>query len=395
MENTRLVTPVARTGTHCEKWDGLEERFGDKDLIAMWVADMDFQAPPCTREALAAYIEQGVFGYEQVHPDYVPAFIAWEKEVHQTEVKAEWIRFTPGVVAGFFWLVQMMTKPGDSVLVLSPVYYPFYNAIRINGRNTVACELVNENGVYRVDFEKFERDIVENDVKLFILCSPHNPVGRVWKREELEQMAAICRRHGVFIVSDEIHQDIIMPGHTQISMLRVAGEDEGLAVLTAGTKTFNLAGISASAAIIPGEKTRKQFDAFAQSIHVLSGNNFAYVALAASYRGGQPWLEEVLGIVWENYNFVCRSIHAMMPQAVISPLEGTYLMWVDLGAHIPAGEMKAFIQDECRIAVDYGDWFGGTGTKTCIRINLATPRSYVEAAMEQMKKAYEARRKGV
>ena len=198
-----------RKNTNCVKWDGLEGMYGKSDLLAMWVADMDFQVPECVTDALHEYVTGGVFGYYQIPDGYYQAFIDWEKEYHQYEVKKEWIRFSPGVVAAFYWIVQFMTKPHDAVLVNTPVYYPFMNAVKDGERTLVVSKLVCDNGEYRVDFEDFERKIVEEQVKLFILCSPHNPVGRVWKEEELRRMLEICRKHQVYVISDEIHHDLV------------------------------------------------------------------------------------------------------------------------------------------------------------------------------------------
>ena len=280
------------------------------------------------------------------------------------------------VVPAFNWWVRLSTCPGDAVMVLMPVYYPFHHAVKNNGRRLVACELCCENGRYGVDFEKFEKTIVEEQVKAFILCSPHNPVGRVWKREELARMLEICRRHGVFVISDEIHHDLEFNGSKHIPSATVGEYDDMLVTITAPSKTFNLAGLKNAIVIIPDEELRKKFEAFTTNIAVTGGNTAGYLAAEAAYRGGGAWLEEVKDIIWGNYLYAAETLKSALPEVKVSPLEGTYLMWVNFGAYLKAEEMEEFFQKKCRIAIDYGSWFGGEA-ESCIRINLATSRENV------------------
>lgn len=376
-----LVTYVDRRNTDCSKWDAQSENFGEEGLHAMWVADMDFQVPSCVTDALSAYVKEGVFGYYTAPDSYYNAFINWEKE-HGYTVKREWIRFSPGVVSGFNWIVQMMTKPKDPVIVLTPVYYPFLYAVTNNDRTLITSDLINEHGVYSIDFEDFEQKIIDNHVKLFIFCSPHNPVGRVWKKEELEKLIAICKKHHVFIISDEIHHDLLAPGQKHIPIASIADYDDSLITVTAPSKTFNLAGCQNSIIIIPDEKLREKWDAFTTSIRVTSGNTFGYIAARAAYTGGRPWLNEVNEIVHNNYLYVKETFERELPKLVVSPLEGTYLLWIDFGAYLSFDEMKDFMQKKCRLAFDYGDWFGGERFGTHIRMNLATSRENVETAVQ-------------
>lgn len=376
-----LVTYVDRRNTDCSKWDAQSENFGEEGLHAMWVADMDFQVPACVTDALSAYVKEGVFGYYTAPDSYYNAFINWEKE-HGYTVKREWIRFSPGVVSGFNWIVQMMTKPKDPVIVLTPVYYPFLYAVTNNDRTLITSDLINDHGVYSIDFEDFEQKIIDNHVKLFIFCSPHNPVGRVWKKEELEKLIAICKKHHVFIISDEIHHDLLAPGQKHIPIASIADYDDSLVTVTAPSKTFNLAGCQNSIIIIPDEKLREKWDAFTTSIRVTSGNTFGYIAARAAYTGGRPWLNEVNEIVHNNYLYVKETFERELPKLVVSPLEGTYLLWIDFGAYLSFDEMKDFMQKKCRLAFDYGDWFGGERFGTHIRMNLATSRENVETAVQ-------------
>ena len=269
---------------------------------------------------------------------------------------------------------------------MTPVYYPFLDAINNNGRKLVSSDLINNGGVYTVNFEDFEQKIVDNNVKLFILSSPHNPVGRVWKREELEQMLAICRKHGVFVVADEIHHDLIMPGYEHTEILNIPGYTDMVVAITAGSKTFNLAGCQNSFVILPDEKLRAEYDEFLNTVRIKGGSAFGYVAVAAAFRGGREWLEEVISIVKENADYIKNTLAEKLPKAVVSPLEGTYLLWVDLGAYIEEGKMKEFIQDKCRLAVDYGDWFGGDRFGGHVRFNLATSKENIVEAVDRIVK---------
>lgn len=375
-----LVTYVDRRNTDCSKWDAQSENFGEEGLHAMWVADMDFQVPSCVTDALSEYVKEGVFGYYTAPDSYYNAFIHWEKE-HGYDVKREWIRFSPGVVSGFNWIVQMMTNPKDPVIVLTPVYYPFLYAVTNNDRTLITSDLINDHGVYSIDFEDFEQKIIDNHVKLFIFCSPHNPVGRVWKKEELDKLVAICKKHHVFIISDEIHHDLLAPGQKHIPIASIADYDDSLITVTAPSKTFNLAGCQNSIIIIPDEKLREKWDAFTTSIRVTNGNTFGYIAARAAYTGGRPWLNEVNEIVHNNYLYVKETFEKELPKLVVSPLEGTYLLWIDFGAYLSFDEMKDFMQKKCHLAFDYGDWFGGEKFGTHIRMNLATSKENVEKAV--------------
>lgn len=376
-----LVTYVDRRNTDCCKWDAQSPMFGEEGLHAMWVADMDFQAPSCVTDALDEYVRKGVFGYYVAPDSYYESFINWEKE-HGYVVKKDWLRFSPGVVSGFNWIVQMMTKPKDSVIVLTPVYYPFLYAVTNNDRTLITSDLINEHGIYSIDFADFEEKIVKNNVKLFILCSPHNPVGRVWKREELEKLVSICKKHHVFIISDEIHHDLLAPGQVHTPIASIADYDQKLITITAPSKTFNLAGCQNSIVVIPDETLRAQWDAFTTSIRVTDGNPFGYIAARAAYTGGRPWLNEVNEIVHNNYIYVKETFAKELPNIVVSPLEGTYLLWIDFESYLSKDALKDFMQKKCHLAFDYGDWFGGERFGTHIRMNLATSKENVEKAVK-------------
>lgn len=376
---------VERLNTHCTKWDGLKDKFGEDGLISMWVADMDFKAPEQVIEALQKRIEHGVFGYSLIANSYYDSFINWEEKHHGYKVKKEWIRYTPGVVSGIYWIVNIFTKPGDAVLVSMPVYYPFHNSVKENGRKLVHSNLINNNGRYEFDYEDFENKIVENDVKIYILCSPHNPVGRVWKEEELDKIMEICQRHNVLIISDEIHHDLILEGkHIPTAIVNNGKYAKNIITLTAPSKTFNLAGCKNSFVIIENEDILKKFDTYANTVaRVSNGNLFGYVAAEAAYTYGEEWLSGAIATIKGNYDYMVKELAEKLPQVKVTPLEGTYLSWLDFNACLKDEELEEIIQNKCKIAVDYGRWFGEAG-KGFIRINLAIPRKYVEEAVKNL-----------
>lgn len=380
---------VDRKGTHCEKWDGLGERFGREDLLALWVADMDFRVPQCVLEAEKDYLDTGVFGYYHPSEGYYQAFMDWEQERHGYSVQREWLRFSPGVVPAINWLIQIFTEPQDRVLVLTPVYYPFLHAVRDNERTLVACQLVHQDGQYTVDLAAFEAAIAENQVRMFIMSSPHNPVSRVWRREELSAMLDICKKHGVLVLSDEIHQDLTFDGHKHIPSATAGDYSHMVITLTAASKTFNLAGCQNAFVVLPDAKLRKEYDAFTKRIHIREGNPFGYIAVEAAYRGGKAWLQQVQEIIWNNYGYLREQLAIHLPKACVTPLEGTYLMWVDFAAYLQPEEMERFFEETCGIAVDYGAWFEGDG-QSHIRINLATSRENVEKAFSSILQGLQA-----
>lgn len=376
---------VDRQGTDSLKWDALGQRFGDSDLIAAWVADMEFKAPKEVLNAMKKRIDHGIFGYSSVPKSYYDAFIRWEKEHHNYEVKEEWMRFSTGVVTTLYWLINAFTKPRESVIIITPVYYPFCNAVKDTGRNLVTCELINTNGEYTIDFDRFEKNIIENDVKLFIQCSPHNPVGRVWTEEELTKLLSICKNHNVLVVSDEIHHDIVIGDKKHLPSAIVNGGEfaENLITVTAPSKTFNLACLLNSQIIISNDNIRKIYDEYAKTVNQTEVNIIGLTAAEAAYNYGEEWLEGLLRVIEHNYNYLKKTLNEKAPEIVITPLEGTYLVWLDLRAYIDINNTKEFIQDKCRLAVDFGEWFSDE-CKGFIRINLGTDPKYIHAAVKNI-----------
>lgn len=380
-----------RFGTDCNKWDGCEEKFGDEHLLPLWVADMDFEAPSCVKQALKKYVDFGVFGYYQIPNRYYEAFINWEKTYHDYDVKKEWIRFAPGVVPAFNWLIHILTNEQDGVLITPPVYYPFKDAVVNNNRTLVESPLMRLEDHYELDYEDFERKIKEQNVKLFIFCTPHNPVGRVWKRDEIVKVLDICKKYGVYVIADEIHQDIIMDGYQKVTAAATGNYDEIMVTLTAATKTFNLAGCQNSIVVIPNESLRKRYDDYLTRLRITGGNAFGYIAVQSAYEGGRKWLDEVLNIIEENYHLMKSILEEKLPKVWIPKLEGTYLMWIDLGAYVSADEIESVIQKDCGLAVDYGSWFGGEAYGTFIRVNLATREENIRLAAEKIVEVLEAK----
>ena len=375
---------IKRSGTDSAKWDGLKQTFGEEGLLPFWVADMDFRVDSHIEEALRAYLDTGAYGYYTVPDSYYDAFIEWEKREHGLSVEREWIRFTPGVVSGFHFAVNILTEPGDAVILTTPVYYPFMNAVKNNGRKMICSELVNRDSRYYIDFEDFERKIQENSVKAFILCSPHNPVSRIWSEDELKTLLDICRRNGVALISDEIHHDLVFGGNTHTPTLSLSDESDRIIMFTAASKTFNIAAFQNSFAVIKNPQLREEWDRFIGGIRTGSGNPLGYIATEAAYRYGKPWLEDVKETIYGNYQYIKEQFAEDLPEVRVTPLEATYLAWADLGAYVKAGELEDFIQKKCRLAFDYGTWFGGDRSSTFIRINLATSRENIEELVRRI-----------
>ena len=376
---------VERKGTYSLKWDALDKRFGNANLTSMWVADMEIKAPKEVIEALKERCEHGVFGYSYVSDEYYNSVINWLKEKHNYEIKKEWLRFTNGVVTAIYCFVNIFTKVDDAVLILTPVYYPFHNAVKDNNRKLITCDLKNTDGYFTIDYEEVEKKIVENNVKLFIQCSPHNPAGRVWKEEELAKILEICKKHNVLVISDEIHQDIIMKGYKHIPSAIVANGKyaDNLITISAASKTFNLAGLIHSNIIISNDELRKKYDKEIKKTNQTEINILGMLATQVAYEKGSEWLENVKEIIEDNFNYLKTELNKHIPEITIINLEGTYLVFLDLRKIIPIDKVKEFIQDKCNLAIDFGEWFGAS-FKGFIRINLATDPEIVKKAVESI-----------
>ena len=381
---------VDRRGTQCEKWDALPQKFGEDGLLAMWVADMDFACPACVKQALHEYIERPL-GYFSPPASYFDAVVRWEAQRHGFAVQPEWVCVTPGVVPALYWAVRAFTRPGDGVMVSTPVYYPFMRAVEAcEQRRLVKNELKRTGMHYTFDFAAMEQQIVQPGVPLYILCNPHNPGGRVWPQEELRRLLQICRRHGVLVVSDEIHQDMVDPalGRKKVTAAALDGFGDMVVTMASVSKTFNLAAVQNSFVIIPNDALRQTFCSFTQRMAVSGGNGFGYVAAQAAMEGGAAWLQDALATIYGNYAYLRARLAAGCPRLQLAPLEGTYLAWLDFSAvcRDEAG-LKELLQGKCRLALDYGSWFGGSGSALCARMNLATSRENVKQAGDRLQAA--------
>jgi len=293
---------VNRKNTDCIKWDGLKEIYGKDDILPLWIADMDFESSPEIIDALINRSEHGVFGYPLISAKIFEPFIEWNKRRNGLNIDQEWILTCPGLVTGFTLGILAFTKEGDGVMIQTPVYPPFHSSVKNNNRILIENQLIEKEGYYTIDFEDFERKIRENNVKLFILCNPHNPVGRVWTLEELERMAEICLKYDVKIFSDEIHSDLILKGYKFKSILSLDEKYKKIIISAmAPSKTFNIAGLTASMVLIPDEDTRETYDKVRQSLSIGMLNIFGLTALEAAYRHGEQWLEEVMSYIEAHY----------------------------------------------------------------------------------------------
>lgn len=287
-------------------------------------------------------------------------------------------------MSGFNFALQILSNPSDAVIVTTPVYYPFLRAAENNGRRLICSELMNRDGRYCIDFEDFEQKIISSDVKVFILCSPHNPVSRVWSAEELTELLAICRKHRVAVIADEIHHDLTFGNAVHVPTLSAAAEDDRVIMLTAASKTFNIAAFKNSFVIIKDPEIREEWDRFTAGLSLSSGYPVGYIATEAAYRYGKEWLAEVRDVIYGNYAYLRDCFAEHLPKVRLTPLEGTYLAWADFSAYFKPEELQPFMQDRCRLAFDYGSWFGGDRSGSFIRINLATSRENIEEMAARM-----------
>ena len=354
------------------------------DVIGMGTADLDYYCAPCIRETLLPIAEENCYNYRQHTDAYYDAVTGWYKRNYGLTVEREWLSNVPSTVGAIRMALSIFAKPGDTVIAQTPLFGPIKNAVEGADQQLIENPLKPVDGHYEIDFEDFERKIEENNVKLFILCSPHNPAGRVWKKEELKRLFEICKEHQVYIISDEIHQDLVFGEHKHIPSLSVGDYDKIMVSIVAASKTFNIAGAQNSMVIIPDEELQEKWDTYVKGNRVLGGNAFGYVAAEAAYAGGGEWLQSVLTQINENYHYLKTELEQNLPEAVVTPLEGTYLCWINLGAYVKAEDMKEIIQKKCHLAVDFGDWFGGEHFGTFIRMNLATSRENVEIGVNAL-----------
>ncbi len=379
---------INRQNTSCVKFDGNGGQGYPEDILPMWIADMDFAAPDCVLKALREALDHGVFGYSILGEGYFPAMQNWFQKRFGWRVEQSWHLTTPGVVFALAAAVRAATEPGEAVLVQPPVYYPFYMSIENNGRKLVESPLVYEDGRYSIDFADFERKIAQNDVKLFILCSPHNPICRVWTRRELERIGAICKKYNVTVISDEIHCDFAFPEHPHTPFVLACPElQEQTIVCTAPSKTFNLAGLQVSNIFIPGETLRQKFQKQLDLCAYHGPNRLGAIACQAAYEGGEAWLDACKAYMRENLDYVRDFLARNIPQIKVVEPEGTYFAWLDCtGLGLTKESLDELFIHKAKLLLDSGAIFGKCAEQFQ-RVVLACPRATVEEAMARLYKA--------
>ncbi len=382
-------TPVERRGTDCLKYDFAVRRGLPENVLPLWVADMDFKTSEKIIDAIQKRAEHGIFGYTESGGRYFDAVAGWMDRRHGWEIKANWLVKTPGVVFALAMAVKAFTKAGDGVLIQQPVYYPFQEVIQDNGRKVVSSDLLlGEDGKYHIDFEDFERKAAEEKVTLFLLCSPHNPVGRVWTEEELLKIGEICRKHHVIVLSDEIHEDFVWGNRKHIVFANLRKEFEDISVTcTSPAKTFNLAGLQVSNILIPNGALRRQFKKQIAAAGYSQLNAMGLTACEAAYLYGDDWYEAMMAYVSGNIRFMKAYLERELPQLAMTEPEGTYLVWVDFrGLGLSGPELERLIVQKANLWLDSGAIFGKAG-EGFERFNVACPRATLEKALEQLKSA--------
>lgn len=385
-------TPIDRTHTWSIKHDFKKENGKADDILPLWVADMDFRSPDSVVEALKKAVDHGIFGYSRADESYFDAVAAWYQKRHHLTLQPEWMTCTPGIVFALSIAVRAFTQEGDAVLIQPPVYHPFSRAILRNKRTLVENPLVLKDGHYEMDLEDLEQKVLDEHVKLMILCNPHNPVGRVWTREELTALADICLRHHVYVISDEIHGDFVWQGHEQTPYAAISEEACLHSMMcTAPSKTFNLAGMATSNLFIPDPEMRRKFRSELLDVGQENMNRLGLFACRAAYEGGGEWLDQLIGYLAGNLALVRDFCKNRVPQIQLVEPEGTYLAWLDcreLG--MTDDELMAFFSDEAKVWLDPGTHSGEQGSGF-MRFNLGSSRSVIAQALDQIEAAWKKR----
>lgn len=378
---------VDRKNNYSAKYDELGSKFGRPDLLPMWVADMDFQSAKPIIDAIKARADQGIFGYTSRPEAFYENMMAWYKRRYGWEIKRDWVIHSPGVVTTLNILMREFTKPGDKIVIQPPVYYPFFDAVRDNGRELVYNPLKKVGDNYVMDYEDLENKL-DDKVKYLILCNPHNPVGRVWDREELIRLGDICIRNNVTVIADEIHGDMVYEGckYTPFASISQAFSENSITCMSA-TKTFNIAGLQSSFAVFPDKRDYDRFEKLLGILDIKRNNCFSLVAVDAAYREGEEWLVQLLLYLKDNIEFVIDYCRSYMPEIKPNRPEGTYLVWMDcreLGLN--DDELSSFMINKAGVAVDGGNWFGEEGSGY-IRMNVACPRVLLKEGLDKIRKA--------
>ena len=379
---------IDRRNTRCLKYDFAVERNMPADVLPLWVADMDFETSSYIEDAIIERAKHAIYGYSEVKTPYFDILKKWMQKHHDWDIQRKWLVKTPGVVFALAMAVKAYTEPGDAVLIQQPVYYPFSEVIKDNGRNVVSNTLyLGEDNRYHIDFEDFEQKIVDHKIKLFLLCNPHNPVGRVWTKEELTRLGDICVKHHVTVVSDEIHEDFVFKGKHQV-FANIKKEYEEITVTcTAPSKTFNIASLMISNILIPNPELKRKFKHQMDAAGISQLNVLGLVACEAAYEHGEEWYQAMKAYVKENIEFVKQYVEEQLPGVNMVEHEGTYLVWLDFReTGLSVEELDDKIINQAKLWLDSGKIFGSCG-EGFQRINVACPRKVLEEALERIKNA--------
>ncbi len=377
-----------RRNTDCNKWDALEKNYGNANLMPFWVADMDFEVLPELKEALIKRASSTTYGYSYPNEQYYANIIRWYQKRHGLKVKQNEILNVPGVVTGFAFAIAALAPAGSKILINTPVYHHFMNSIQLQGFELVDSPLIcEENGYYHIDFEDLERKLASG-VKIYLMCSPHNPVCRVWTKYELQKITQLCEKYQVLIVSDEIHSDLVFKSHVHTPILMASDYAASHSVLIAApSKTFNIAGISSSFMIVPNPELRTKINNILKAFHA-GVNLFGFIASEAAYGYGEQWLNELNLYLEENAKFVCDYFKKHLPQVKVTPPEGTYLMWLDFSAFgLSQDELMEKLEKQAGVALNNGDMFQ-PAHPGYVRFNIGTPRFYIEKGLQKIVEAF-------
>lgn len=381
---------IPRNGTAALKHDGREVYFGTEDVIPLWVADMDFAAPEAVTRALVARAAHPVYGYTLYPESLFEALIAWLKNRHGWEIQREWILMSPGVVPSLHAAALAFAQPGEGVIIQPPVYFPFASSVTNTGRRLIVNPLRLENGRYKIDFAHLEQCAAEG-ARLLLFCSPHNPVSRVWSREELEEILRIARRHDLIVLSDEIHADLVYPDFHHTSLAALANNGDNIITAVAPSKTFNIPGLGLSALVVPNPEHRAALAKAFDMLHVSAANPFSIAAFEAAYREGEEWLDELLAYLQETRDCVSAYLLRHLPSIRLIQPEGTYLLWLDCQAlGMPDRQLQDFFVHEARVGMSPGMVFGEGGSGF-MRLNIAAPRHIIIEALDRIRLALNAR----
>ncbi len=379
---------IPREGTNSLKYDARKQVFNSSDILPLWVADTDFKTPDFIVNAIKKRAEHEIFGYTFKPDSYYRSIIGWMQRRHNWSIKKEWISFSPGVVAGLTCAIKAFSNPGDGVVVQPPVYSPFFSCVEGTGREIVRNPLIIKNNRYTFDFHNLKSQI-NKKTRLLLLCNPHNPGGMVWKNEELEELGSICNKNNILIISDEIHSDLIFKGNRHIPITMVSEETaKNSIILSAPSKTFNIAGLTTSVVIIPDKKKFEQFEKILNLAHLGMGNLFGAVALEAAYSYGDEWLNQLLDYLWNNYLYLKKIFSNNLPEVKVMNPEATYLVWLDFRVYGMDGkELTKLIVDKAKVGLNNGAGFGIEGNGW-MRLNIGCPRSVLAEGLNRLNNAF-------